>query len=116
MDASSTILGPDNTKEVLEVLDPIAARWKRIGITLNLSVNDMEAIDEGCSTMDEKLIKMTSQWLRHDYNTEKYGFPTWPALIKAVRSKTGGRNPALADEIEHKLAESRLIVATKERY
>ena len=112
MDASSTVLGTDNTKEVLEALAPTATQWKLIGIALNLSTNDMEAIDEGCSTMDEKLIKMTSQWLRQDYDTEKYGPPTWATLIKAVRSKIGGKNPALADEIERdKLAETQLDVA-----
>ena len=117
MDACTTVLSIDDTKEVFEALAPIAIRWKRIAIALNLSILDMEVIDMESGTVDEKLLKVFSKWLRREYDTEKYGLPTWTALIKAVRSKIGGGNPALAEEIkQNKLTEKTQLVTIEERY
>lgn len=116
MDACTRVLSIDNTREVLEVLEPVATRWKWIGIALNLNTCTMDVIDEEFNTVDDKLSKMTTLWLKQAYDTETYGKPTWPVLIEAVRSKIGGNNKALADEIKkNKLTETQLV-ATEERY
>ena len=99
MDASTTkVLTTNDTREVLEVLGPVAIRWKWIGIVLNLSISNMEIIEEENTSTDEKLHNMILLWLKQCYDTEKYGLPTWLALIEAVRSKIGGNNSALAEE------------------
>ena len=41
-------------------------------------------------------------FLKHRYNVEKYGPPTWRKLVEAVDSPAGGNNHALAKKIaEH---------------
>ena len=118
MDACTSygVLSTENTREVLEVLESVATRWKWIGIALNLNTSKMDIIDEEFNTVDDKLSKMTTLWLKQAYDTEKYGKPTWPALITAVRREIGGNNQALADEIkQNKLTETQLV-ATEERY
>lgn len=100
MAASATkVLSTTDTKEVLEVLEPVATRWKWIGIALNLSTSDMDIINQEFDSIHDKLLEMISYWLKQVYDTKKYGLPTWPALIEAVRKKIGGNDPALADEI-----------------
>lgn len=96
------VLSITDTKEVLKILEPVATRWKLIGITLNLSTSDMDVIDQECNSIHDKLLKMISNWLKQVYDTKKYGLPTWPALIEAIREKIGGNDPALADEVYRK--------------
>ena len=38
-------------------------------------------------------------FLKHRYNTQKYGPPTWRKLVEAVDSPAGGNNHALAKKI-----------------
>ena len=38
-------------------------------------------------------------WLDQDYNTQHHQLPSYRRLVKAVASKVGGSNPALAKEI-----------------
>ena len=42
------------------------------------------------------------EWLKMNYNTAKFGQPTWRRIVEAVRATTGGRNPALADRLARK--------------
>ena len=116
MDAHTRVLSTDNTREVLEVLKTVATRWKWIGIALNLNTSKMDVLEREFSSFDDKLLQMITIWLKQAYDTEKYGKPTWPALIEAVRREIGGNNPALAEDIEkNKLTETRLL-DTEERY
>ena len=38
-------------------------------------------------------------WLRHSYNIDKHGPPTWRRLVEAVDNDAGGNNRALAKKI-----------------
>ena len=43
--------------------------------------------------------KIIKNWLQQNYNTRKYGPPTWKMLAEAVRAPNGGNDAELADEI-----------------
>ena len=46
-------------------------------------------------------------WLDQDYNTQRHQLPSYRRLVKAVASKVGGSNPALAKKIaDNHLGES----------
>ena len=51
---------------------------------------------------EECLSSLLYEWLKQSYDTGKYGYPSWRALVKAVASLTGGANPALAQKIAEK--------------
>ena len=48
----------------------------------------------------ETMRKIVDSWLiRKLYNTEKFGPPTWKAIVEAVEHSGGGNHKALAIEI-----------------
>ena len=38
---------------------------------------------------------MVKEWLKRNYNVEKYGEPTWQRLVEVVVHPAGGANPGL---------------------
>lgn len=56
-----------------------------------------EAIDHA-----DGLRKIITNWLQYNYNVERFGPPTWQALVDAVKAPNGGNNAALAEEIAKK--------------
>ena len=44
-------------------------------------------------------MEMLQIFLKHRYNIEKYGPPTWRKLVEAVDSPAGGNNHSLAKKI-----------------
>ena len=79
--------------------------WKRIGLALRLDseklrnypfVGNIDADD------DDYLTMMLSLWLKQEYNTKRFGKPTWQQLADAVGHPAGGNNNALAARIAKK--------------
>ena len=57
--------------------------------------------------MDEVI----TEWLKRNYDVNRFGPPTWKALIDAVEHRAGGNNRAEAEEIasRHRASESSCI-------
>ena len=51
------------------------------------------------SDLEQAFTEMLLVWLRHSYNIDKHGPPTWRRLVEAVDNDAGGSNPALAKKI-----------------
>ena len=97
---SSIGLSEDDLYDILHVLDNgVTDRWDKFGLSLKLSKNDIATIDRDKDTQEDKLIQVLTLWLRDSLIRSGYGPPTWKILIEAVKSKAGGRNPALAKKI-----------------
>ena len=47
----------------------------------------------------EAMNRIITNWLQQNYDTKKYGLPTWKMLADAVSAPTGGNNAKLADKI-----------------
>ena len=62
------------------------ARWHDLGLHLGLSPQHLEMIDSDCRGMstDEKLKRVLLEWLKGNHDVEKYGLPSWSALVNAV--------------------------------
>ena len=81
-------------------LIPVAAKWRSIGNALRLKHGVLENIHTKHSgNPDECLLNVVTEWLKRNYNMEKFGEPTWQWLVKAVDHPAGGANKALALEI-----------------
>ena len=74
------------------------AQWNNLGLNLGLSLEYLEVIDSESIRIDDKLTKVLSQWLKRNYNVEKYGMPTWRALVNGVYPI----NQRLASEIKNR--------------
>ena len=51
---------------------------------------------------EDCLIAVLTNWLKKIYDVQKFGEPSWAILVKAVDSRAGGRNHALALDIAQK--------------
>eukprot|EP00731_Ephydatia_muelleri_P004241 Em0002g417a len=89
--------------DVLEEVSDVATDWNGLGLKLGLRPSTLEEIEEIGSTQPQHLLKKTlTAWLRQNYNVKRYGLPSWATLCKAVKSRVGGNNRALACKIAKK--------------
>ena len=78
----------------------MAYRWKHIGLALRLDQGQLKKIKkENKDDLDECLTGALTLWLNKNYNTKRFGEPSWELLAKAVSHPAGGNNPALSEEI-----------------
>ena len=81
-------------------LNPVASKWKRIGLALRLKHDTLENIQAGNLGNPTDCLTVTiKQWLNKNYNVKKFGEPTWQHLVEAVSHPSGGANVALATKI-----------------
>ena len=60
------------------------ARWHDLGLHLGLSPQHLEVIDSDGKGTNEKVKKVLLEWLKGNHDVEKYGLPSWSALVNAV--------------------------------
>lgn len=89
---------------MLEELAPIEYKAYKLGIALGLTPGSFES----------NLLSVVQKWLEQDYDTQRHGLPSYRRLVKAVASKIGGSNPALASKIaaNHPIGELMMCACT----
>ena len=80
-------------------LQPVVARWKDIGLALRLDPDKLDEIEKDNRHSSNCLTKVLTLWLKKNYNTERFGEPSWELLAAAVGNRAGGNDSALAEEI-----------------
>ena len=95
----SIFIGIDDFRLVWEKAGVLSGHWDSIGILLGLSPNKLDEIEAGGKPPKTCLRKVFECWLKKDYD-QSSGVPTLRRLCNCIRSKGGGADPALADEIE----------------
>uniref|UniRef100_A0A1X7U581 Uncharacterized protein n=1 Tax=Amphimedon queenslandica TaxID=400682 RepID=A0A1X7U581_AMPQE len=91
-------LGINDFRLVWEKAGDLSGHWDSIGILLGLSPNKLDEIEAEGKPPKTCLRKVFECWLRKDCD-QSSGAPTLRMLCNCIRSKSGGANPALADEI-----------------
>ena len=90
---------------IVKELEQVAHKWHNLGLALGLSPSTLENIKmvKG-QTADvyELLTNIILEWLKMNHDIDKFGKPTWRRIVEAVRAKSGGGNPALADTLARK--------------
>ena len=93
----------DDLFDVMSELIEVVAHWKSIGIALRLKPAVLDSIQANNSSDPTTcLTLMVTEWLRRNYNVEKFGEPTWQRLVEAVGHPAGGADMALAMNIATK--------------
>ena len=78
----------------------VSAKYYGLGIVLGLPTSELEKIQKGFPhDMDRALIEVITRWLKHSYNVDKHGPPSWRKLVEAVDSGVGGNDHSLAKKI-----------------
>ena len=68
-----------------------------IGRGLRIDSGRLNVIQESNSgNSKECLSEMLTCWLKRNYNVERFGEPTWQAVVKVVAHPAAGDNCALA--------------------
>ena len=97
---STTNIGEDDFREVHREIRPLMENYHTLGIELGLPIQELSKIKKGFPhALDQAFSEMLLIWLKHSYNVERYGPPTWRRLVEAVDSEVGGNNHALAKKI-----------------
>ena len=87
----------DDLFDVRKELNPVAAKWKNIGIALRLNPDILDSIQAGNSNNPQAcLSSMLTEWLKGNYNVKRFGEPTWKWLVDVVGDPAGGEYMALA--------------------
>ena len=90
----------DHFREVYREVISIQSNYYQFGIDLGLPLREMNAVQKAFrQDIPRAFIEVLQIFLRHRYNVENYGPPTWRKLVEAVDSPAGGNNHALAKKI-----------------
>ena len=75
------------------------SEWYGIGMELGLKPGTLERISKGQGNIKDMFRNMILDWLKMNYDTARFGPPTWRRIVEAVRASAGGDNPALANQL-----------------
>ena len=75
------------TKHLVDVKRELCpfARWKVLGLNLGLSPEILEVIENDYRWTDDQLGAVLLQWLKRNYDLNKYKLPSWEQLAEAVK-------------------------------
>lgn len=79
-----------------------AENWENIGEALRLRPNKLERIRQDSTNKVDCLCGVLNEWLEGEYNTQRFGSPSWKQLVKAVAHEHGGNDCYLAEWIDNK--------------
>ena len=82
---------------MLTELGPVESRFYEIGIMLHLKPDVLKGIRR--LNPESGMSDMITEWLNRNYNNERFGDPSWKALVIAVAKRLGGANEACARDI-----------------
>ena len=82
-------------------------------MALKLGREQLKKIEkENKDDLDDCLSETLSLWLNKNYNTERFGEPTWEQLAEAVGHPAGGNNSAVAEGIRQRHSKHTLLAYT----
>ena len=97
------LIGDDDHFDILTKMMPVAGNWKTVGRGLRIDSGHLNMIQETNSGKPKEcLSEMLTCWLNKNYNVERFGEPTWQAVVKVVAHPAAGDNCALALSIAGK--------------
>ena len=93
----SCTVGEEDRFDILTEMMSIASSWKAIGTGLRIDSGRLDAIQDSYPGKPrECLSEMLTCWLKRNYNVERFGEPTWRAVVKVAAHPAAGDNCALA--------------------
>ncbi len=93
----------DDIHDLMEALVEVMDKWKLIGIALRLKPSKIRVIEEANrGNPSNCLMDVLTNWLDKNYNTVKFGEPSWRKIVEAVASPAAGDSNVLAESIASK--------------
>ena len=106
--------GIDDIGDIFDEVEKLSPKWKLLTTKLRLRNHVVENIQENCFDVMSRLDEALKEWLKLNYNHQKYGRPSWRRLAEAVRSLDYGLFEEIArnhaGEMVQFLCENRLFI------
>ena len=77
----------------------VAHNWRGVGRALRLHPDLLNGIEADHSDLTSRLKGVLTKWLKREYDTIRFGLPSWQLLVAAVAHPAGGKDHALAGQI-----------------
>ena len=95
-------VGQDDHFDILTEMMQVASSWKAIGRGLQINPGRLEMINENNSgKAKDYLSEMLTCWLNRNYIVERFGEPTWRAVVKVIAHPVAGDSCALTIAKQH---------------
>ena len=95
-------------------MEAVAHKWYNIGLALGLTDSTLERIKMKEQTdVHVLLTKTIVEWMKMNHDITRFGQPTWRRIVEAVRARSGGGNPALADALARKCSGKNSLICYK---
>jgi hypothetical protein len=95
-----TFEGEDDLRAVLKALMEVLSEWKMIGIDFGIKSSKLKEIEETHHGNPKKcLVDVLTSWLNGNYDSGKFGQPSWRKVVEVVANPVAGDNVALAKRI-----------------
>ena len=92
-------IGEEDLSDVMDAVRTRRSSYYPLGRKLGIRPTDLDAIHVYSTNLDQALNDVLLLWLRQEYNTLRFGEPSWRVLVKAVEDQSGLNSHLLAKEI-----------------
>ena len=80
-------VGIDDLCDVLDEVESLSSKWKLLSTKLRIKESSLSIIEKNNpSDVQTCLYKALGEWLKLNYDHQKYGRPSWRRLAKAVKT------------------------------
>ena len=85
---------------MISELRPLAAKWGAVGTAFRLQPDTLATIKiSHPGDPVACLTEVVTEWLKKNYNSSRFGEPTWQWVVEVVAHPAGGNDSALAAAI-----------------
>ena len=91
--------GSDDKADILDELTDVQARYYEIGIMLRLKTSTLDGIRTRSTSDTMAMSSVIEEWLKGNYNTGRFGPPTWKMLVDVVAKPNGGNDNGVAEKL-----------------
>ena len=76
----------DDLPDVMDAVKSVAADWSKFALRLRLRSSDTATIGKDKHGDSEECLQAAlTLWLKENYNTARFGHPSWRTLVAAVK-------------------------------
>lgn len=93
-----SLLDREDVYFIMKALDTVIAQWRNIGMCFGLYPK-LDTIQADNSDVTNRMGAVVEHWLKRNYNTDKFGEPTWRKLVEVVGDPIGGNDANHAREL-----------------
>ena len=105
------VLAEDDLADVTGALIGVESKYYSIGLAIGLRVHELDCIRANYGKdVQEALGQVMVAWFHLNYNSVRFGLPTWRKIVEVVHKVNGGNHCALAKSIAANHPLRKLIV------